>query len=117
MKEHAREEAFHHPLLGQLIGIPWPQMTDADRQDLGPLFGVYITAFLEIDARAEAAVLAAMGFDAAEAAHVTAEGMETGRAREGRRAAAAGTLRFLESHGVLHHDGTRKALEAEGLIP
>jgi hypothetical protein len=116
MREHAREEAFHHALFGQLIGIAWPQMTDEDRAQLGPMFAVYIKAFLETDTAAEAAALTTMGFSSSDAARISLEAAEAARARETMRDAASGTLRFLARHGVLEHDAARRALEIEGLI-
>jgi hypothetical protein len=116
LREHAREEAYHHALFGQLIGVMWPQLADADRDMLGPLFARYIAIFLAADLDAETADLVEIGFDRGLARRIALEATEDGRTRVSMREAAAPTLRFLERYGVLAHDPTRLALEAEGFL-
>lgn len=116
LREHAREEAFHHAMFGQVIGLVWTQLTGADRDQLGPLYARYITAFLGPDLRAEVDVVRGLGFEPDEARRIVAEAAEQGRARQRMREAAQATVRFLEHCGALDHDPTRVALEASGLM-
>jgi hypothetical protein len=116
--EHAREEAFHHSIFAQVIGVMWEQLSPADRDVAGPLFGVLIAAFLRSDTMAELDGLEATGFTADEARRIVEDSGESDAA-ENRRLlwkAASPTVRCMERHGVLEHAAARATLEMMDLL-
>lgn len=116
LKEHAREEAFHHGIFGQMIGTLWSQLAPEDQNLLGPLWGAAISAFLRPDTTAQAMGLRCLGFAPEDARRIAAEAAEDEADRVRLRQASAATVRFLERYGVLDHDQSRRGLEAAGLI-
>jgi hypothetical protein len=116
LAEHAREEAFHHSIFGQVINVLWEQLSPADRDVAGPLFGVFIAAFLRPDMLAELDGLEAAGFTAAEARLIMEE-TYGGEASENRLwKAATPTVRFMRQHGLLEHAATRETMEMMDLV-
>jgi hypothetical protein len=116
--EHAREEAFHHAIFAQVIGVMWEQLSAADRDVAGPLFALFIAAFLQPDTLAELDGLEAAGFTADEARRIVEETRESGAA-ESRRLlwkAASPTVRCMANHGLLDHAATRENLEMMDLL-
>ncbi len=116
--EHAREEAFHHSIFTQVIGVLWEQLSPSDRDVLGPLFALYIDAFLRPDSLAEKDGLEAAGFSAADARRIVEETREdeNGVARLQLWKAAMPTVRSMELHGLLAHAATRETLEMMNLL-
>jgi len=116
--EHAREEAYHHAIFSQVIGVMWEQL-DVDERDLvGPLFAEFIDAFLRPDRRAEGDALKAIGFTAEEAKRILLESGEDG-AEETRRTlakAASPTIRAMRQHRLLEHATTTDRLQKLGLL-
>jgi len=110
LREHAREEAFHHSIFGQAIGVMWSQLPPADRDVAGPLFAKMIAIFLRPDTLAELDGLEAAGFTASEAKRIVEETYEgpVGRAPW---QCAAPTVGFMRQHGLLDHAATRETLE------
>lgn len=117
--EHAREEAFHHGIFSQVIGVMWSQLGPAERDAVGPLFALFIAAFLRPDTLAELDALEATGFTADEAKRILEETREDG-AEEARRTlwrAASPTIRAMRQHGLLGHAATVETLEMLELLP
>ena len=116
--EHAREEAYHHGIFTQVIGVMWEQLNAAERDVAGPLFGEFIIAFLRPDRGAERDALEAVGFTAEEAERVLDESGEE-EAEEARRTlakAASPTIRAMRQHGLLEHAATTDRLLKLGLL-
>ncbi len=86
---------------------------------VGPLYAIFISAFLQSDTLAELDALESAGFTAVEARRIVDETREAA-AEENRRQlwkAASPTVRCMQQHGLLDHAATRESLEMMELLP
>jgi hypothetical protein len=116
LREHAREEGFHHAIFGQLIGVMWDQLKPADRDVAGPLFAIFIAAFLRPDTLAELDGLEWAGFSAKEAQKIVEETYSNASLKTEIARAAIPTMRFMRHYGLFDHAATHEMLEAMDLL-
>jgi hypothetical protein len=114
LAEHHREEAYHHAVYSNVMGVMWSQLDPADRAVIGPLFARFIRAFLDPDVEAEASWLTALGYAPALAQDIVKEC--EWRVAALRAQSAMPTIRHLRSHGVLDTPAAADALQALQLL-
>ncbi len=119
LREHAREEGYHHSIFAQVIGVKWDQLTPAQRDVVGPLYAIFISAFLQPDTLAELDALESAGYMVVEAQRIVEETREASTEETRRQLwkAASPTVRCMQQHGLLDHAATRESLEMMELLP
>jgi hypothetical protein len=119
LREHAREEAYHHGIFAQVIGVKWEQLTIAQRDVVSPLYAIFISAFLQADTLAELDALESAGFTAGEARRIVEETHDSATVETQSQLwkAASPTVRCMQQHGLLEHAAARESLEMLNLLP
>ena len=101
---HRREMGSAHP---------------AQRDVVGPLYAIFISAFLQPDTLAELDALESAGYMVVEAQRIVEETREASTEETRRQLwkAASPTVRCMQQHGLLDHAATRESLEMMELLP
>jgi para-aminobenzoate N-oxygenase AurF len=100
--DHAEDEGRHHVFFARLCEIVWPQMTEGQKNMIGPLLPRFILAFLGPDHAAIKAYLKGY-FTAEEIAGIIAESYPQCNLVADARKAANKTLRIFRRCGVLEN--------------
>jgi hypothetical protein len=95
----------------------WEQLSTEDRDFAGPLFGIFIAAFLRPDTLAEMDALESAGFSAGETKRIVEETHDEPSLRAELWRAAAPTVHFMRGHGLLEHAATQDMLSHLALTP
>jgi len=99
------------------MGVMWEQLSTEDRDFAGPLFGIFIAAFLRPDTLAEMDALESAGFSAGETKRIVEETHDEPSLRAELWRAAAPTVHFMRGHGLLEHAATQDMLSHLALTP
>ncbi|MBD0421629.1 diiron oxygenase [Streptomyces sp. TRM S81-3] len=117
VRDHARDEGWHHAFFARFFRDLWAGLTPALRVRVARCLPGLIRSSLLPDLRPVHAALLLAGLSPARAEEVVRDCYPRDRVEADMRSAARHALRLFEETGVLDVDGGRDAFHAEGLLP
>lgn len=114
--DHAEDEGRHSAYFSQFFRLLWPQMSDRQKAEVGPLLPHFILAFLRPDDDAIRRSLAQLPLERDQVETVLADTYPRDVVLANARDSAAVTLRLLEHQGVLDDPRIGDEFRACGLI-
>lgn len=113
--DHAEDEGRHSAYFSQFFGLLWPQMTEKQRAEVGPLLPQFILAFLRPDVDAIRQSLSRLPLERDEVETILHETYPRESVLANARESATVTLRLLEHQEVLDDPRIGDAFRASGL--
>jgi hypothetical protein len=98
--DHAEDEGRHHAFFARFFEFTWPQLTPAQKDQVGTMLPEFIVAFLKPDMAAMVAMLGPTNLDPQAIRGVIEETYPMARVHADMRAASAATLRLFDRNGV-----------------
>ncbi|MEV6551099.1 diiron oxygenase [Streptomyces sp. NPDC051597] len=116
VRDHARDEGWHHAFFAGFFRELWAQNSPAQRVRIARCLPRLIRSSLLPDLRPVRAMLSIAGLGAAQVEEVVADCYGRAGDQRGTRVAARHALRLFEETGVLAVEGARGAFHAAGLL-
>lgn len=116
VRDHARDEGWHHAFFSQFFRELWTQQSPAQRVRIARCLPGLIRSSLLPDLRPVRAALTVAGLGAGQAEEVVRDSYPRAETERAMRAAARHALRLFEETGVLAVAGAPDAFHAAGLL-
>ncbi|MFF7367581.1 diiron oxygenase [Streptomyces tricolor] len=116
VRDHARDEGWHHAFFARFFRELWARQSAAERVRVARCLPGLVRSSLLPDLRPVRAALAAAGLGAARVEEVVHDSYPRAATERAMREAARHALRLFEETGVLAVDGARDAFLAAGLL-
>ncbi|MEU4352404.1 diiron oxygenase [Streptomyces sp. NPDC023838] len=116
VRDHARDEGWHHAFFSRFFRELWAQQSRSQRVRIARCLPGLIRSSLLPDLRPVRATLTVAGLGAAQVEDVLRDSYPQAESERGMRTAARHALRLFEETGVLAVDGAQSAFHAAGLL-